>query len=58
MIFLDEEEERKKTEMKEQAHKELDDWYKHHKETIEKTRAANRFVLLPLALYWGCKTRN
>jgi len=38
----DEEEERKKTEMKEQAHKELDDWYKHHKETIEKTRAANR----------------
>ncbi|XP_046458334.1 clathrin light chain-like isoform X1 [Daphnia pulex] len=38
----DEEEERKKQEMKEAARKELEDWYKHHKETIEKTRSANR----------------
>ena len=38
----DQEEEKKKTEMKEHARKELDDWYKHHKEAIEKTRSANR----------------
>jgi hypothetical protein len=41
----DEEEERKKQEMKEAARKELEDWYKHHKETIEKTRSANRLVI-------------
>jgi len=38
----DAEEEKKKTEMKEAARKELEDWYKHHKEAIEKTRLANR----------------
>jgi hypothetical protein len=30
--------------MKEAARKELEDWYKHHKEAIEKTRLANRSV--------------
>ena len=40
----DQEEEKKKTEMKEHARKELDDWYKHHKEAIEKTRSANRWM--------------
>ena len=30
--------------MKEQARKELEDWYKHHKEAIDKTRSANRLV--------------
>lgn len=30
--------------MKEVARKELEDWYKHHKEAIEKTRLANRSV--------------
>ena len=43
--YIDEEEERKKKEMKEAARKELEDWYKHHKETIEKTRSANRLVI-------------
>lgn len=38
----DEEEEKKKQEMKENARKELEEWYRHHKEAIEKTRAANR----------------
>ena len=42
--WIDEEEERKKKEMKEQARKELEDWYKHHKEAIDKTRSANRLV--------------
>lgn len=30
--------------MKEQAKKELEEWYKHHKEAIDKTRSANRLV--------------
>ncbi|XP_055619578.1 clathrin light chain isoform X2 [Toxorhynchites rutilus septentrionalis] len=38
----DREEERKKEELREQARKELEDWYKHHDETISKTKAANR----------------
>uniref|UniRef100_A0A182STS7 Clathrin light chain n=1 Tax=Anopheles maculatus TaxID=74869 RepID=A0A182STS7_9DIPT len=38
----DREEERKKEELREQARKELEDWYKHHEETISKTKAANR----------------
>ncbi|XP_053672004.1 clathrin light chain isoform X5 [Anopheles nili] len=38
----DREEERKKDELREQARKELEDWYKHHEETISKTKAANR----------------
>merc|ERR1712179_206371 len=37
-----EEEEKKKKEMKEQASKELEEWYSQHKETIEKTRLSNR----------------
>ncbi|XP_058129478.1 clathrin light chain isoform X9 [Anopheles ziemanni] len=36
------EEERKKDELREQARKELEDWYKHHEEAISKTKAANR----------------
>ena len=39
--------------MKEAARKELEDWYKHHKEAIEKTRSANRFVLF-LYTYFSC----
>merc|ERR1712116_83680 len=35
-------EEKKKKEMKEQASKELEEWYSQHKETIEKTRLSNR----------------
>ncbi|XP_049546217.1 clathrin light chain isoform X4 [Anopheles darlingi] len=38
----DREEERKKDELREQARKELEDWYKHHDEAISKTKAANR----------------
>ncbi|XP_061515615.1 clathrin light chain isoform X2 [Anopheles gambiae] len=38
----DREEERKKDELREQARKELEDWYKHHEETISKTKSANR----------------
>ncbi|XP_055529331.1 clathrin light chain isoform X2 [Wyeomyia smithii] len=38
----DREEERKKEELREQARKELEDWYKHHEEAISKTKAANR----------------
>ncbi|XP_052872071.1 clathrin light chain isoform X1 [Anopheles cruzii] len=38
----DREEERKKDELREQARKELEDWYKHHEEAISKTKAANR----------------
>ncbi|KAG4071856.1 hypothetical protein HA402_006017 [Bradysia odoriphaga] len=36
------EEEKKKEELKEQARKELEDWYKHHEEAIAKTKSANR----------------
>lgn len=45
----DEEEERKKKEMKEAAKKELEEWYKHHKEAIDKTRSANRLVLVNIS---------
>ncbi|XP_037918059.1 clathrin light chain isoform X4 [Hermetia illucens] len=38
----DKEEEKKKEELREQAKKELEEWYKHHEETIAKTKAANR----------------
>lgn len=38
----DREEEKKKEELREQAKKELEDWYKHHEETISKTKASNR----------------
>ncbi|XP_055588900.1 clathrin light chain isoform X2 [Uranotaenia lowii] len=38
----DREEELKKEELREQARKELEDWYKHHDEAISKTKAANR----------------
>ncbi|KAL7303092.1 clathrin light chain isoform X2 [Trichogramma pretiosum] len=38
----DAEEEKKKEEWKIAAKKELDDWYKHHAETISKTKATNR----------------
>jgi DNA phosphorothioation-dependent restriction protein DptG len=36
------EEDKKKEELREQAKKELEDWYKHHEETISKTKSANR----------------
>ncbi|XP_038107399.1 clathrin light chain isoform X4 [Culex quinquefasciatus] len=38
----DREEERKREELREQARKELEDWYKHHEEAISKTKSANR----------------
>lgn len=38
----DREEEKKKLELREQAKKELEDWYKHHEESISKTKASNR----------------
>lgn len=38
----DREEEKKKLELREQAKKELADWYKHHEESIGKTKASNR----------------
>jgi len=38
----DREEEKKKEELREQAKKELEDWYKHHEETISKTKSSNR----------------
>lgn len=38
----DREEERKREELREQARKELEDWYKHHEEAISKTKASNR----------------
>lgn len=38
----DREEEKKKDELREQARKELEDWYKHHEESIAKTKSSNR----------------
>ncbi|XP_059158475.1 LOW QUALITY PROTEIN: clathrin light chain A-like, partial [Physella acuta] len=38
----DSEEEKRKKELKEKAKKELDDWYKHHTEQLEKTKENNR----------------
>ncbi|CAL1535738.1 unnamed protein product [Lymnaea stagnalis] len=38
----DSEEEKRKKELKEKAKKELDDWYKHHLEQLEKTKENNR----------------
>lgn len=37
------EEEKKKDELREQAKKELEDWYKHHEEAIAKTKSSNRW---------------
>lgn len=39
----DREEEKKKLELREEAKKELEDWYKHHEESISKTKASNRY---------------
>lgn len=41
-FFSDAEEEKKKEEWKEAAKKELEEWYKHHAEAINKTKATNR----------------
>lgn len=38
----DVEEEKKKEELREQAKKELEDWYKHHEDAISKTKSSNR----------------
>lgn len=40
--FLDAEEEKKREEWREAAKKELEEWYKHHAETINKTKTTNR----------------
>lgn len=39
----DVEEEKKREELKLQAKKELEDWYKQHEETITKTKSTNRW---------------
>jgi hypothetical protein len=39
------EEEKKKDELREQAKKELEDWYKHHEDAISKTKSANRYFI-------------
>lgn len=36
------EEERRKEKLREQAKQELEDWYKHHEESIAKTKSSNR----------------
>lgn len=38
----DAEEEQKKKDLKEAARKELEDWYKHRQEQLEKTHASNK----------------
>lgn len=38
----DRNEEIKKQELREAAKKELEEWYKHHKQLIAKTRSSNR----------------
>ena len=48
---IDEEEGEKKTEMREIAKKELDDWYKHHAEQLEKTKENNRYVVKIFVCY-------
>lgn len=40
--FSDAEEEKKKEEWREAAKKELEEWYKHHAEAINKTKTTNR----------------
>lgn len=42
VFILDDEEEQKKLELREVAKKELEEWYRNHKEAIAKTKAANR----------------
>lgn len=39
---LDAEEEKKKEKWREAAKKELEEWYKHHAEAINKTKTTNR----------------
>lgn len=40
--MIDLEEEKKKSELREQAKLELEEWYKHHEEQIKKTKSTNR----------------
>lgn len=40
--LLDAEEEKKREEWREAAKKELEEWYKHHAEAINKTKTTNR----------------
>lgn len=40
--FSDAEEEKKREEWREAAKKELEEWYKHHAEAINKTKTTNR----------------
>ena len=51
----DAEEEKKREELKLQAKKELEDWYKQHEETITKTKSSNRYAVhkfeFPLRIY-------
>ena len=44
-VLADEAEERAKEEWRQKAKKELDDWYKHHAEQLEKTRENNRYLM-------------
>ena len=41
-LVSDQEEEVRKKELRDKAKKELDDWYKHHQEQLEKTKENNR----------------
>ena len=42
-LVSDQEEEVRKKELRDKAKKELDDWYKHHQEQLEKTKENNRW---------------
>ena len=46
--ITDEESEKKKAEWREAAKKELQDWYKHREEMLEKTKVTNRLQ------WWTC----
>lgn len=45
-LYSDAESEAKKNEWREIAKKELEDWYKHREEQLEKTFKLNRYVLV------------
>lgn len=49
LFVLDDAEERQIEELKQAAHKELDDWYKHREEQLEKTKSTNRLVRIQLS---------
>lgn len=50
LCWADEREDKAKEEWKGKAKKELDDWYKHHAEQLEKTRENNRYCIPSLTI--------